>query len=58
MFECLYELKSEVKIMFLQLGKGNLQENFTDENFTFYFCVPFRLFETIKNLNVKLQGKI
>jgi len=47
MFECLYELKSEVEMMLLQLGKDDLRENFTDEN----------IFETINNLNFKVQGR-
>jgi hypothetical protein len=58
MFERLYELKSEVEIMLLQLGKDNLRENFTDENFTFYFAYLVDIFETINNLNLKLQGRI
>ncbi|KAL4136092.1 hypothetical protein QTP88_007659 [Uroleucon formosanum] len=57
MFERLYELKSKVEIMLLQLGKDNLRENFTDENFTFYFAYLVDIFETINNLNLKLQGR-
>jgi hypothetical protein len=57
MFERLYELKSEVEIMLLQLEKDNLRENFTDENFTFYFAYLVDIFETINNLNLKLQGR-
>ncbi|XP_060845847.1 SCAN domain-containing protein 3-like [Rhopalosiphum padi] len=57
MLERLYELKSEVEIMLLQLGKDDLRENFTDENFTFYFAYLADFFETINNLNLKLQGR-
>jgi len=53
MFERLYELKSEVEIIFLQLGKDNLCENFTGENFTFYLAYLADFFGTINNLNLK-----
>jgi len=53
----LYELKSEVEVMLLQLGKDDIPENFTDENFTFYFTYLAHFFETINNLNLKLQGR-
>lgn len=35
MVECLYELKSKLEIILLQLGKDDLPENFTNENFIF-----------------------
>lgn len=57
MFKLLYELKSKVEIMVLQLGKDNLRENFTDENFTFYFAYLEDIFEIINNLNIKLHGR-
>lgn len=43
--------------MLLQLGKDDLRENFTGENFTFYFAYLADFFETINNLNLKLQGR-
>ncbi|XP_025424681.1 zinc finger BED domain-containing protein 5-like [Sipha flava] len=57
MFERLYKLKSEVEIMLLQLGKDNIRESFTNEKLTFYFAYLVDIFETINNLNLKLQGK-
>lgn len=57
MLDRLYELKSEVEIMLLQLGKDYLRENFTDKNVTFYFAYLANFFETINNLNLKLQGR-
>lgn len=57
MLDCLYELKSEVEIMLLQLGKDDLRENFIDENFTFYFAYLADFFEIINNLNLKLKRR-
>lgn len=57
MFERMYEFKSEVEIMLLKLGKDDLREHFTDENFTFHFAYLTDFFETINNVNLKLKGR-
>ncbi|KAL4090802.1 hypothetical protein QTP88_025575 [Uroleucon formosanum] len=45
------------QVDFTKNRKDNLRENFTDENFTFYFAYLVDIFETINNLNLKLQGR-
>lgn len=57
MLSRLYELKSEVELFLLSQGKDELHHSFTDDSFLFSLAYLADFFETLNNLNLKLQGK-